>query len=238
MRALRTFVIAALLATAGWTSANTTERVDLLLVLAVDVSGSVDEQKFQLQRLGYAAAFSDPRVIQAIRAGPSGRIAVAYIEFSGIVLQKLVIDWTVISNEDTARQFSNHILEAPRAFVKNSTSISAGIDFAVTQFDRAPYQAPRRTIDVSGDGDNNAGRDVTAARDDAVAKGVTTNGLVIVTEAQTPSKSDHTNPPGGLANYYRNNVIGGPGAFVTAAENINSFGNALIHKLIREIALR
>jgi hypothetical protein len=153
MRALRTFVIAALLATAGWTSAPATERVDLLLVLAVDVSGSVDEQKFQLQRLGYAAAFSDPRVIQAIRAGPSGRIAVAYIEFSGIVLQKLVIDWTVISNEDTARQFSNHILEAPRAFVKNSTSISAGIDFAVTQFDRAPYQAPRRTIDVSGDGD-------------------------------------------------------------------------------------
>jgi Protein of unknown function (DUF1194) len=106
----------------------------------------------------------------------------------------------------------------------------------MTQFDRAPYEARRRVIDVSGDGDNNNGRDVTTARDEAIAKGVTINGLVILTETPTPWNSHHTNPLGGLANYYRNDVIGGPGAFVMVAENINSFGDALVKKLIAEIA--
>ena len=127
-------------------------------------------------------------------------------------------------------------MEAPRAFARNSTSISAGIDFAMTQLNRAPYEAPRRVIDISGDGDNNSGRDVTTARDQAITKGVTINGLVILTEPPSSSHSNHRNPPSGLANYYRNNVIGGPGAFVMVAENINSFGNVLIKKLTREIA--
>jgi uncharacterized protein DUF1194 len=236
MRILRIFVVVALMAPAGWTFTCAAERVDLLLVLAADVSGSMDESKFELQRSGYAAAFSNPRVIEAIRAGPKGRIAVAFIEWSGILQQKTVIDWTVISNDETARQFGDHILEAPRAFARNSTSIGAGIDFAMTQLDRAPYEARRRVIDVSGDGDNNSGRDVTAARDEAIAKGVTINGLVILTETPTPWNSHHTNPLGGLANYYRNNVIGGPGAFVMVAENFNSFGNVLVKKLITEIA--
>jgi Protein of unknown function (DUF1194) len=236
MRALRTFVVAALMAMTSWTFSHSAERVDLLLLLAADVSGSMDESKFELQRSGYAAAFSNPRVTEAICAGGSGRIAVAFVEWSGIVQQKIVIDWTVISNGKTSRQFGDRIIEAPRAFVRNSTSISAGIDFAVTQLDRAPYEARRRVIDVSGDGDNNSGRDVTAAREAAVAKGIMINGLVILTEAQNPSNSAHTNPPGGLANYYRNNVIGGPGAFIMAAENFNSFGNVLIKKLIMEIA--
>jgi hypothetical protein len=236
MRALRTFVVAALMATTGWTSIHAAERVDLLLVLAADVSGSMDESKFELQRSGYAAAFSNPRVIEAINAGPRGRIAVALVEWSGILQQKIVIDWKVISNDETARQFGDRIMEAPRAFARNSTSISAGIDFAMTQLDRTPYEARRRVIDVSGDGDNNSGRDVTAARDQALAKGVTINGLVILTETPTPWNSNHTNPPGGLANYYRNNVIGGPGAFVVIAENFNSFGNVLMKKLIMEIA--
>jgi hypothetical protein len=239
MRALRTFVITALMSTAGWTFTHAAERVDLLLVLADDVSNSMGESKFQLQRLGYAAAFSNPRVIAAIRAGPSGRIAVAFVEWSGILQQKIVIDWTIISNDETARQFGDRIVEAPRAFDKNSTSISAGIDFAMAQLDRAPYEARRRTIDVSGDGDNNSGRDVTAARDAAVAQGITINGLVILSQTQTSSNSartnEHTNPPGGLADYYRNNVIGGPGAFVMDAENFSSFGNALVKKLITEI---
>src|SRR5712692_7917101 len=151
MRALRTFMVAALMATTGWASAHAAERVDLLLVLAADVSNSMEEQKFQLQRSGYAAAFSNPRVIDAIHAGPSGRIAVAFVEWSGILQQKIVIDWTVISNDETARQFGERILEAPRAFARNSTSISAGIDFAMTQLDRAPHEARRRVIDVSGD---------------------------------------------------------------------------------------
>jgi hypothetical protein len=236
MRVLRTLVVVGLMAIASWTPTCAAERVDLLLVLAADVSGSMDESKFDLQRSGYAAAFSDPRVIEAIRGGPSGRIAVAFIEWSGIVQQKVVIDWTVISNDETARQFGDHILEAPRAFARNSTSISVGIDFAMTQLDSAPYEARRRVIDVSGDGDNNSGRDVTMARDEAIAKGATINGLVILTEAPTGWNSDHTNPPGGLANYYRNNVIGGPGAFVMVAESSNSFGDIIVKKLIAEIA--
>lgn len=235
MLAVRSFVVAALMATAGWTFSHSVERVDVLLVLAADVSRSMNEVKFKLQRSGYAAAFSNPRVIEAIRAGPSGRIAVAFVEWSGPLSQKVVIGWTAISNDKTARLFGDRVVEAPRAFA-NSTSISAGIDFAMTQLDRAPYEAPRRVIDVSGDGDNNSGRGVTAARDEAIAKGVTINGLVILTEPPSSSYSNHTNPPDGLANYYRNNVIGGDGAFVVVAENFNSFGNAIIKKLIVEIA--
>jgi hypothetical protein len=97
-------------------------------------------------------------------------------------------------------------------------------------------QTRRRVIDVSGDGDNNSGRDVTAARDEAIAKGVTINGLVILTEAPLSWSPLHTNPPGGLANYYRNDVIGGPGAFVVVAENFNTFSDVLVKKLITEIA--
>src|SRR5438128_2684783 len=134
---LRNFVIAGLMATAGWTFAHAAERVDLLLVLAADVSGSMDDSKFEFQRSGYAAAFSNPRVIEAIRAGPNGRIAVAFIEWSGILQQKIVIDWTLIGNDEMARHFGDRILEAPRAFARNSTSIGAGIDFGMIQFDRA-----------------------------------------------------------------------------------------------------
>ena len=236
MSVLRSFVVAALMASTVWASTHAAERVDLLLVLAADVSNSMEEQKFQLQRSGYAAAFSNSRVLDAIHAGPSSRIAVAFVEWSSILQQKIVIDWTVISNDETARQFGERVMEAPRAFDKNATSISAGIDFAMAQLDRAPYEARRRVIDVSGDGDNNSGRDITAARDAAVAKGITINGLVILTPMQNSSDHGHTHPPGGLADYYRNNVIGGPGAFVIVADNFNSFGNALVKKLIAEIA--
>jgi len=211
------------------------EKVDLLLVLAADVSRSVDDPKFRLQRSGYAAALENPRVLEAIQSGGNRRIAVCFLEWSGVVSQKVVIDWTVIADEKGAREFGDRLLEAPRSFA-DRTSISAGIDFAMAQFDRAPYESARHTIDVSGDGTNNSGRDVTLARDDAVAKGVTINGLVILSDSPTPWNPEHTNPPGGLANYYRNNVVGGPGAFVMVAENFNSFGNALINKLIAEIA--
>jgi len=236
MRALRTFVVAALMATTAWTSTHSAERVDLLLVLAADVSGSMDKSKFQLQRSGYAAAFSSPRVIEALRGGAKGRIAAAFIEWSSVLQQKVVIDWTMISDDETARQFGDRIMEAPRAFAGNSTSISAGIDFGMTQLDRAPYEAHRRVIDVSGDGDNNAGREPAVARDVAIAKGITINGLVILSEPQSHFYSSHISPPGGLANYYRNNVIGGAGAFVAVAENFNSFGNAITKKLIAEMA--
>ncbi len=211
------------------------EPVDLLLVLAADVSRSVDHAKFQLQREGYAAAISDKRVLDAISSGHNRRIAICFVEWSGVSAQQLVIDWTVIGDESSARKFGDQLLELRRSFAER-TSISGGIDFSMQQFERAPYKSVRRTIDVSGDGTNNSGRDVTAARDDAVAKGVTINGLVILSDRPMAWNPEHTNPPGGLVNYFRDNVIGGPGAFVIAAENFESFGQAIVKKLIAEIA--
>lgn len=233
---LRTALVALALVWAA-PFARAAERVDLLLVLAADVSRSVDEAKFQLQREGYAAALANPRVLDAIRSGPHQRIAVTFIEWSGATSQRVVIDWMIVSDEASARVFGDRLIEAPRSFA-DRTSISGGIDFAMAQLARAPYQASRRTIDVSGDGTNNAGRDVAAARDDAVAAGVTINGLVILSERPMSWNPEHTNPPGGLVNYYRDNVIGGPGAFVMVAENFRSFGNAIINKLVAEIAMR
>jgi hypothetical protein len=211
------------------------EQVDLLLVLSSDVSRSVDQPKFLLQREGYASAISDPHVIDAIRSGPHQRIAVCFVEWSGFGAQKLVIDWTVIDGPAAARKFGDQLIELPRSFA-DRTSISGGIEFAAAQFERAPFEAGRRTIDVSGDGTNNAGRDVKLARDEAVAKGIVVNGLVILSERPVPWNAEHTNPPGGLEKYYQDNVIGGPGAFVLVAENFNSFGRAIIKKMIAEIA--
>jgi hypothetical protein len=211
------------------------EQVDLLLVLAADVSRSVDAAKFQLQREGYAAAVSDPRVLDAIRSGRNSRIGLTFIEWSGVGSQRVLIDWTTIGDADSAKSFGDRLLEAPRSFA-DRTSISGAILFAMEQFARAPHQSTRRTIDISGDGTNNSGADVTLARDEAVAKGVTINGLVIFSETPLSWNPDHTNPPGGLDNYYRRNVVGGPGAFVLAAENFNSFGEAIIKKLIAEVA--
>ena len=226
---------ALVLATTLSLSAQAAEKVDLLLVLAADVSRSMDDPKFRLQRSGYIEALTNPRVLEAIQSGTNRRIAVSFLEWSGVVSQKVVVDWALISDETSARRFADGLVEAPRSFA-DRTSISAGIDFAMAQFDRSPYEGLRRTIDVSGDGTNNSGRDVTVARDEAVNKGVTINGLVILSDSPTPWNPEHTNPPGGLANYYRNNVVGGPGAFVMVAENFKSFGNALINKLIAEIA--
>jgi len=146
-----------------------------------------------------------------------------------------VIDWTLVGDAEAARHFSDGIVEAPRSFA-DRTSISGGIDFAMDQLQRAPFTSKRRTIDVSGDGTNNSGRDAGAARDDASAQGVTINGLVILSETPLIWNPEHTNPAGGLAEYYRRNVIGGPGAFVMVAENFASFGAALVKKLVAEIA--
>lgn len=211
------------------------EPADLLLVLAADVSRSIDQPKFQLQREGFAAAISHPRVLKAMTSGPNRRIALCFVEWSGLGAQKVVVDWTLIGDAASARRFGDQLLEASRSYA-DRTSISGAIDYAVTLFDRVPYESTRRIIDVSGDGDNNAGRDVTAARDEAVAKGITINGLVILTENPPPWSSGHTHPPGGLEAYYRNNVIGGPGAFVIAAENFEAFGRAIIAKMVSEIA--
>jgi len=215
--------------------ASAAEPVDLLLVLAADVSRSVDSQKFQLQREGYAAALANPRVLDAIRAGRNGRIGVLFLEWSGLGNQKVVIDWTLVDGPKAAHAFGDRLLESPRSFA-DRTSISGGIDAAVAQLARAPFASERRTIDVSGDGTNNAGRDIAQARDEALALGITINGLVILSETPLPWNPEHTNPPGGLAKYYRDNVTGGPGSFVLEAKDFNSFGQAIIKKMIAEIA--
>jgi len=211
------------------------EDVDLLLVLAADVSRSVDAAKFQLQREGYAAAISDPRVLETIRSGGIGRIGLTFLEWSGVGAQHVVIDWTTVGDTATAKDFGDRLLEAPRSFA-DRTSISGAIEFAMNVLAQAPYQSNRRTIDISGDGTNNAGRDVSELRDEAVAKGITINGLVILSENPMAWNPDHTNPPGGLDNYYRKNVTGGPGAFVMVAKDFNSFGQAIIGKIIAEVA--
>jgi len=209
--------------------------VDLLLVLAADVSRSVDEKKFKLQRDGYAAAIADPRVVRAMTAGPAGRIALCFIEWASNGEQTVVIDWTAVAGDGDAKGISARVREAPRSFM-GRTSISAAIDYSMAHLARSPFQAPRRVIDVSGDGTNNSGRPVTQARDEAIAAGVTINGLVILSEVPLPTNPQHTHPPGGLTAYYENNVIGGPGAFVLEAENFESFGQLMISKLIKEIA--
>jgi hypothetical protein len=237
-RALKTWATAAVMACAMATFAAAADEVDLLLVMSADVSRSVDATKFQLQRNGYAAAIGNPRVLKAIRSGPHGSIGVAFVEWSGVGAQKLIIDWTKIDSAKSAEDFASQIVEAQRPFA-DRTSISGGMDFSMAQLERAPFRAARRTIDMSGDGTNNADRsdrDLPTVRAEVLAKGVTINGLVILSDRPIPWNPEHTNPPGGLEKYYRDNVIGGPGSFVMVAENFESFGQAIINKLVAEIA--
>jgi hypothetical protein len=198
--------------------------VDLALVLAVDTSGSIDAEEYDLQRSGYAAAFRDPRVIAAIRGGPAGAIAVTAFQWSSPRVQVQTIDWTVIRDDETASAFAAAIEATPRQISGGGTSISAAIDYAVLLLDRSGVEARRRVIDVSGDGSNNMGRLVTYARDEAIGRGIVINGLAILSEDPL------------LDVYYQRSVIGGSGSFVMAALDYDSFASAILAKLIREIA--
>lgn len=215
--------------------ASLAETVDLQLVLAADVSRSVDDDEFRLQRQGYAGAFRDPRVLRAIRSGQHRKIAVCYLEWSGPDSLAIIADWTVVGDEESAGSFSDSILAAQRPFA-NRTAIGAAIDFARAQFRRSRVDSQRRVIDVSGDGTNTNGREPASARDEALAEGITINGLVILSPEPMPWNPYHTHPPGGLENYYRENVAGGPGTFVLVVEDFHSFAYAVVNKLIREIA--
>jgi hypothetical protein len=215
--------------------ARAAEDVDLALVLVTDVSRSVDDSEFALEKEGYAAALTNEQVISAIRRGPMGSIAVAYVEFASGFEVKTVLDWTVIRDPATAKAFVERLGAAPRSFW-GRTAISAGIDHAVGMLTESGYNASRRTIDVCGDGTNNAGREVSAARDDAVAAGITINGLAIINEHPVSWTFAHVQPPGGLPNYYRENVTGGPGSFVLEVRDFKSFGDAMTRKLVAEIA--
>src|SRR5258705_13111148 len=165
IRLVRCMLALAALVLVGTSFAAAAEQVDLLLVLSSDVSRSVDHPKFLLQREGYAAAIPDPHVIDAIKSGPHQRIPLCFVEWSGFGAQKLVIDWSMIDGPAAARKFGDQLLELPRSFA-DRTSISGGIEFATAQLERAPVESARRTIAVSGDGTNNAGRDVKLARDE------------------------------------------------------------------------
>ena len=211
------------------------DPVDLALVLVADVSGSIDDSEFELQKAGYAAAFRDKTVLSAIRSGAVGAIAVSYVEFAGVDQVTRVIDWTVIRDDASASAFADRFEKAPRSS-RGHTSISAGIDVAVENFSEAGVEATRRAIDVSGDGTNNSGRDVTAARDAAIAAGITINGLAIINDHPASYLHAHVQPPGGLTEWYRRNVIGGPGSFVMEVHDFRTFGEAMTQKLVAEIA--
>jgi Protein of unknown function (DUF1194) len=217
-------------------STRAIEVVDLVLLLAADVSRSVDAQKFKLQREGYAAALTNRLVLNAIASGRHKKIAVQFAEWSSASEQTIIVDWRVIANADDAAKFATDLLAAPRPFA-DRTGIGPAIDFAMAQLERSPFGADRRVIDVSGDGTHNSGRDVTRARDDAVAKGVTINGLAILSAVPLATNPGHTHPPGGLLKYFEDNVIGGSSAFALAAENFEAFGQSVLNKLIKEIAI-
>jgi len=222
LRAVALFVLC--LAAPAGAQRGTGEAVDLALVLAVDASGSVDRVRFELQKQGYAAAFRHPGVIGAISSGPTQSIAVVMMQWTGPALQVVAVPWTRISDAASANAFADKIAAAPRALFGGGTSISGAIDTSMGLLFDNPYRATRRVIDVSGDGSNNRGRSVNQARDEAIAKGVGINGLPIL--ALEPD----------LDRYYEQNVIGGPGAFVIAAKDFESFGEAILKKLIAEIA--
>ena len=219
-------------------AADPPATVDAAVVLAADVSRSIDDGEFALERRGYADAIQNPKLMDAISTGPRGAIALAYVEWAGESEQKLVVDWTVIRDASDAHAFASALTAAPRAFV-GRTAIGAAIDFSFALIGATGFSADRQIIDVSGDGTSNQGRAVSAARDAAVESGAVINGLTIFNRraaALGGYLALHTNPPGGLAQYYRDNVIGGKGAFVVPIDDFNSFADAMTRKLVNEIA--
>jgi uncharacterized protein DUF1194 len=227
-------VFAAMAALCALSGAARAAGVELTVVLAADVSRSVDDGEFELQRKGYAAALTDPRVLKAVHATKSGAVGVCFIEWSGEDDQRIVLPWTEIRDEEDGGGAAAAILKAPRSFT-GRTSISAAIEYAMAYFGKATWPAARRIIDISGDGTSNAGPPLNEARDQAIAAGVTINGLAIINNKPNLGYSAHTNPPGGLPNYYRQNVVGGPNAFLIVVKDFNSFADAMANKLTKEI---
>ena len=211
-------------------AAQADDEVDLALVLAVDISFSMDPEEQALQREGFVKAFRSPVVHEAIRKGMLGRIAVIYAEWAATFEQKVIVPWTVIDNPESAMAFAGR-LEAQPTRRGPRTSVSGAIDFGVKLLGQSGVEATRRVIDISGDGANNQGRAVTAARDEAVAQGITINGLPIMLKRAT-SYWDVAE----LDAYYRDCVIGGPGAFTVPVRERDQFPQAIKTKIIMEIA--
>ena len=214
------------------------EAVDAAIVLAADVSRSIDDDEFALQRRGYAAAIVSDKLMEAIHSGPHGAIALAYVEWAGDGEQAIVVDWTVLRNSSDAAKFAAALTTPPRSFL-GRTAIGSALDFAMGLFAEGGIATDRKVIDVSGDGTSNQGRAPGDARDAAVKAGAVVNGLSIFNRRAAATGGYlalHTNPPGGLAQYYRDNVIGGLGAFVLPIDDFDKFGDAMIRKLTAEIA--
>jgi len=206
--------------------------VDLELVIAVDVSGSVDDDEAALQRQGYIKAFRDPKIVEAITRGQVGAIAVTYFEYAGSHHQLTLVDWARITGPESARNFADALAFEP-IMINVWTSISGAIAAGQAAFRRSPYQGRRRVIDVSGDGANNGGALVTVARDLALADGITINGLPIINDKL--SRYGRPQIPN-LDYYYIDCVIGGPGAFIIVANGFEDYARAVRRKLILEIA--
>jgi len=225
-------VVCAILASPRMADAET--AVDLELALGIDVSRSVDLAEARLQRQGYIQAFRDPEVIRAIQGGVLGRIAVGYYEWAGFGYAKVVVGWTLIDSEASARAFADRLGgNLPQS--ARRTSISEAIEFAIPWFENNGFSGSRRVVDLSGDGPNNWGNLVTVARDRAIAAGITINGLPILD--RNGDFYSRFNIPD-LDLYYRDCVIGGPGAFIVVANNFDDFARAVRRKLILEIAGR
>ncbi|WP_407936797.1 DUF1194 domain-containing protein [Jiella pelagia] len=216
---------------AGTPEARDGTAVDVELVLAVDVSWSMDQSEQEIQRDGYAAAFRDPKVQEAIFDGVNGRVAVTYVEWAGTTSQMVVVPWTLIDTKEAADAFAYRLAtELPDR--ERRTSISSAIDTIVPMFDGNGFDGLRRVIDISGDGPNNQGRMVTLARDGAVAAGITINGLPLMTSGGGFSWGSIPD----LDRYYSDCVIGGPGAFVIPVNDWSQFPEAVRRKLILELA--
>lgn len=205
-------------------------QLDLALVLAVDISSSMETEEQNLQRTGFVEAFRSSLVHEVIRNGPMGRIAVTYVEWSGSKDQTILVPWTVIDGPEKARSFANHLMSKPTRQA-GMTSISAAIDFSRELFVDVGKLAARRVIDVSGDGPNNDGRKIVLARDEAVAEGIVINGLPIMF-ARTMGSPEME----GLDAYYRECVIGGAGSFMIPLHDPEQFAMVIRTKIMREIA--
>jgi hypothetical protein len=228
-----TLALAAVLWATGFPLARAADmRVDLELILAVDVSQSMDLDEQELQRDGYVAALTHPEVIDAITRGRHGRIALSYVEWAGPEVQYKVMDWRVIDGLESARTFAAELAQAPVQRFRG-TSISNGLAFVAPQFDNNGYEATRRVIDVSGDGPNNMGIPIELARDPVVRAGITINGLpIMIKRAWGFASIDN------LDVYYEDCVIGGFGAFLVVVQSADQFAEAIRRKLVLEIAGR
>lgn len=227
----RSALVGSLAAMATATAARAETPVDLQLVLAVDVSRSIDDVEAELQRRGYVEALTNDRVIDAILSGEHRRIALCYTEWAGTHYQIVVIDWSVIDSAAGARRFADKLAEAPRES-QSWTAIGAALVHAGQRFEGSGFVSRRRVIDISGDGRTNDGPPAEIVRDRLVSQGIVINGLPVMM-----NRTNFGRPPDlTLDRYYEENVIGGPGAFVIVADNFDHFSRAVRTKLVREIS--